>query len=149
MKRSYKDLNIGDIFPSKFNGDFKILKIHTPDDIDVEFITTGYQLTTSAQAIFKGCVKDKYFPRVSGKGYIGYGKYKSTVDNKSTRPYSVWKHILKYCYEKAPKVIEVNPQWLNFQNFAEWYVNQPIPYTRNQVLNVCSEMFEVQNELPN
>ena len=57
-------------------------------------------------------------------GYIGEGEYKTWLNGKHSPAYSVWKTILKRCYDnKHPAYLNVtvHPEWLNFQNFAKWY----------------------------
>jgi hypothetical protein len=69
-----------------------------------------------------------YIPTVCGVGYIGDGKYKVSVNRKHTEEYDRWKGILRRCYNeeeryKNPtyKDVTVCEEWLNFQNFAEWW----------------------------
>lgn len=57
-------------------------------------------------------------------GYIGQGKYNSA----NRLPYSIWNDMFKRCYSKKyhstkPTYIDcsVAEEWLNFQNFAEWF----------------------------
>jgi hypothetical protein len=69
-----------------------------------------------------------------GKGYIGLGLYISSlgVSRKKTPEYQAWKDMLKRCYSEkslaeSPRYTEctVSDEWLNFQNYASWYANQP------------------------
>lgn len=65
---------------------------------------------------------------VSGIGYLGKGKFKSSINNKKTIYYTAWYNMIKRCYdkdvqEKHPTYIgcSVSEEWLNFQVFAEWF----------------------------
>jgi len=63
---------------------------------------------------------------IYGRGFIGEGEYKSTVEGKRTKAYSVWKSMFTRCYSKRPeyssyKDCEVDPSWFNFQCFAAWF----------------------------
>lgn len=57
---------------------------------------------------------DPYAPTMNGKGYIGEGDYQITVEGKRTPMYIAWANMM------ATK--EVCTEWLNYQNFAEWYL---------------------------
>src|SRR5690606_12269544 len=47
------------------------------------------------------------------------------------RAYSVWKGILARCYSKRTRLNKsyegctISKEWMNYQNFAEWYKKQP------------------------
>ena len=73
-------------------------------------------------------MKDLYKPSVYGVGFIGEGPYKAKVNGEHTKEYIAWRDMLKRCcsdnyHKKYPTYIgcEVCDEWLNFQNFAEWY----------------------------
>lgn len=58
------------------------------------------------------------------------GKYKATVDGKMTNAYNTWKNMLQraYCpkgHARRPTYIgcSVAEEWLEYQNFAEWFEN--------------------------
>ncbi len=69
---------------------------------------------------------------VAGVGYIGEGIYKCSIDGRKTKAYESWRGMLRRCYDvsqrdKYPTYADctVCDEWLNFQVFAEWYVNHP------------------------
>lgn len=73
-------------------------------------------------------VGKEYLPSIYGVGYIGKGKYKSSIKKKRTRCYSIWANMLQRCYDPyyinkrlTYKDVFVCEEWLCFQNFAEWY----------------------------
>lgn len=75
-----------------------------------------------------GKMRSPYCKTIYGIGYIGEGKYKVSEDEKATRVYKFWNHMLERCYdekyiEKYPtyKSCYVCDEWHNFQNFAKWY----------------------------
>ena len=77
-----------------------------------------------------GSIKNPYHPSVYNMGYMGVGEYKSKINGKQTKEYEIWRQMLRRCYdykfqEKQPtyKGCYVCEEWLNFQNFAEWYYN--------------------------
>lgn len=69
-----------------------------------------------------------YKPTVWGIGYIGEGIYKVSINRKHTLEYDRWKGILRRCYNEkerykntAYKDVTICREWLNFQNFADWW----------------------------
>ena len=61
-------------------------------------------------------------------GFNSEGKFKTKIDKKETREYSIWRSILRRCYskeyhDKYPTYIgcSIDKTWLDFQIFAEWY----------------------------
>ena len=69
---------------------------------------------------------------VYGVGYFGKGKYVGSIGGKKTPAYRSWQSMFTRCYCPLSKVekptyvdCEVHPDWHNFQDFAEWYYNQP------------------------
>lgn len=69
---------------------------------------------------------------VSGVGSIGVGHHKSGSNGKHTDAYEKWQTMLLRCYnqnqiKRRPSYADcfVCDEWLNFQNFAEWLLNNP------------------------
>lgn len=120
---------IGETQLNSFGSEIIITKYRKAIDIDVYFPEYDWTAEHVRYGDFKnGEVKCPYEPRVYGIGYIGEGKYKSAENRKPTRIYSTWTGMIKRCYsskyqEKYPTYVgcSVCEEWLNFQNFAEWY----------------------------
>lgn len=122
---------VGEINENKKGTKMKIIAHRSNGDIDVEFLDTHHYVFEHAQyQNFKtGGIKNPYDKTVYGKGYIGEGKYVGWVNGNHTEEYEIWKGILKRCYSESQKdvfnsyfnISEVCDEWLNFQNFAEWY----------------------------
>ena len=101
------------------------------DDVDVYFPEYDWTFNHAEYSAFKkGNIKCVYERRVFDVGYLGDGKYKSRENGKKTKCYNTWQSMLERCYD--PKFQERRPtykgctvynEWLNFQNFAEWYEN--------------------------
>lgn len=71
-------------------------------------------------------------PTTCGLGYMGIGPYRSKHNRKSDEAYNRWNNMMFRCYDpetqaKQPAYIgcSVNSYWYNFQNYAEWYYNNP------------------------
>lgn len=65
-----------------------------------------------------------------GVGCNSGGKHKTSKDGKHTKAYVTWHSMLRRCYHtvhtprgSAYIGCSVSDEWLDFQNFAEWYVN--------------------------
>lgn len=129
MPRDVK-IKVGQLFTNNKYGPFVILSRNNYCDIKIRFIKTGHERSAMSHHIKNGAVKDPYFPSVHGVGYYGVGKYKAfiTKSKKSTKQYKTWIGMLERCYseklhKKHPTYIgcTVCDEWLNFQNFAEWF----------------------------
>lgn len=110
-------------------GDFIVESYVKSTDVKVRFLSTGYVRKTTVKAISSGTVKDLMHPHVCGVGFIGEGCYKSKKDGKDVKSYSVWRGMIKRCYEKNSKSypyyggrgVTVCEEWKNYQNFASWF----------------------------
>lgn len=120
---------LGEINYNNFGSKIKIIAYRKFNDIDIYFEEYDWIAYNREYGDFKkGGVECPYEPRVYNIGYVGDGKYKTKINGKSTMAYEIWKGMLRRCYdkkyhEKYPtyKDCEVCEEWLNFQNFAEWY----------------------------
>lgn len=136
----------GKIFSSRSYGDFKVIRYNGTFDVDIEFVTTKTKSNVELGNVKKGSVKDPYLPSIYGVGFIGKGIYTSRIDSIQTTTYKRWKEMLNRCYN--PKNAEFNnygnrgitvcDDWLNFQNYAEWWNN-----------NCCNESFVVDKDILN
>ena len=60
-------------------------------------------------------------------GYLGIGKYKSRINSKLTKSYSLWQSIINKVGKLEPYIdCTVDERWYNFQVFAEWFENNYI-----------------------
>lgn len=107
----------------------KIIEYNGCNNINIEF-ENGFILKNKTYSEFKrGSVKNLYYPSVYGIGYLGEGKYKiNNNTGKASKEYEYWKSMIGRCYDektqgKRPtyKECTVCNEWLNFQNFAEWF----------------------------
>ena len=126
---SYKDC-IGKVCKSKSSGDFKVLKYNNAKDVEIQFLTTGFEMFARLGDIRKGEVKDPYLPSVYGVGIVGT-KYPITIDGVKTKEYVLWQNMLKRCYsdayqKKHPtyKDCEVSENFKSFEYFYEWCQKQ-------------------------
>ena len=130
---SIHDLRPGCVFNTNSGPSVTVVKIISYKNIVVKFNDdTGYQTEVNLNNLNAGRVKNPYHPNVYGMGYIGEGQYRARVNVQRTPEYGAWYLMLQRCYDpvfhsRQPTYIGVTvcPEWLNFQNFAYWYCNQP------------------------
>lgn len=117
----------GEINYNEYGNKMTIIKYNSAKDIVVEF-ENGYKAKSAYKEFKNGSVSNPYDKTVYGIGYLGTGKYVSSVNKNRTKDYEYWIYMMKRCYDeehrcKYPTYIdcEVCEEWLNFQNFAEWF----------------------------
>lgn len=80
---------------------------------------------------------------VYGVGYLGSGKYYCRDSNGvMSKEYVVWVNVIKRCFtnydgdksRKSYQGVIVCEDWLNFQNFADWYTTATIKYNQNSII---------------
>lgn len=112
-------------YPSRFSGNFIVKSIRGWDNVEVEFCKTGFTKLVRSSHVLTGNIKDPYYPRYYGVGYLGEGKFKTYKEH--TSHHDVWKGMLDRCYNKERldtktyKDVEVCKSWWNYQVFAEWF----------------------------
>lgn len=127
---------LGKIFESKGSGSFIVMsRVEGKERFLIKFIKTGYTSMAYRGNIKKGEVKDLLIPSVYGRGYLGGKKY-STSNYKGghDEAYSAWKRMLQRCYCESYRCfsaysgrgVTVAKEWLNYQNFAEWYYSREL-----------------------
>lgn len=102
----------------------------------------GSESITSWADIKGGSIKPLFQPSVSGVGYVGEGRfiprsYKKLQEGKEYAPdvlYAYWLRMITRCYNENEQAkpsgrayigCNVDSEWHNFQNFAEWALNNP------------------------
>ena len=120
---------VGETRFNNFGSEMVITTYRNCSDIDVYFPEYNWTAKNVQYNNFKnGKIKCPYERRVHSYGYLGEGPHKAYENGKLTKEYKIWQHMLGRCYDsnfsvKHPTYIkcEVCDEWLNFQNFAEWY----------------------------
>lgn len=121
-----KDIKVGMVIKSNNCGYYEVLKKEKNKAL-IKFLNTGYERYAFLIAMTKGNVKDLLAPTLCNIGIIGIGNYKTTIKNKATKEYLIWKCMIERCYHKndksyynyGEKGVIVDKRWHNFQNFCE------------------------------
>jgi hypothetical protein len=132
-RRRYPNINQGDIFYNNEGCPVVVLDYINHADVKIKYLDThGYTTNVSARHLIEGGIKNPYHPSVFGIGYTGHGRHKSWEDGKMTDVRRAWQSMLSRIYYENYK--KMNPtysdcsvceEWHNFQNFAEWWHNEP------------------------
>lgn len=132
MKQPNKKLDVyrnGSIHESNRFGRYSIVNYSNANDVEVMFLETGFTRKTSTKSIKLGTVKDLMKPYLCNVGFIGSGEFKSKYNGKESKPYTVWRGMIRRCYDESASGykyygaigVYVCSEWHNFQNFAKWY----------------------------
>lgn len=116
-------IQVGDIFPTNFNGDVKVIEYNNAKNIIIEFQDEyKHQKRVSAAHLRNGKATNPFKRSVCGIGYTGVGDY-----SHKSELFKTWCNMLNRCYNplflnKHPTYRDcyVCPEWHNFQNFAHW-----------------------------
>ena len=126
---SYKDC-VGKVCKSLNSGNFKILKYNDARNVEVQFVTTGYEATVELVQVKRGNVKDPYSPSVFGVGILGT-KYPITISGVQTKEYELWNSMLTRCYSGSFKKqrptyedCKASENFKSYEYFYEWCQNQ-------------------------
>lgn len=126
--REKKIDRLGETMIMNCGAEATIIKYNKTDDVIVEFKKYNEKVHCAYREFKNGSVKSNYEPIILNKGYIGVGKYNSYTNGKISIQYDFWRSMLRRCYEnnfkekhETYKEAVVCDEWLNFQNFAEWF----------------------------
>ena len=123
-----RDLLLGKEFETLCGRCF-IIDYRGAKDVTVMFYEPVYATKCRLSHLKDGLVYNPLKPCLYGLGFTGIGEYSAKKDK---RAYSIWSTMLKRSYDKVFQ--ETNPtyvgvsvcgDWLEFQNFAKWYYENP------------------------
>ena len=114
---------------NKYGSEMIIVKYIDSKNIDILFPDYDWVSNHKTyQAFRKGEVKCPYDRNIFGVGYIGEGNYPTKINDKPSKIYYTWKHMLERCYAPNHDINKpsyakctVCDKWHNFQSFAKWY----------------------------
>lgn len=125
-------ISVGDVFKTRQGYDVVVVQYESHQRAKVKFMDGyGFEKIVGIPNLKRGSVGNPYHKSVLSVGYLGIGGFKTKLDGLQTYEYSVWKHVIEKAYctkrkerEKSYKDCTVSEDWLCFQNFAKWFVNQ-------------------------
>lgn len=117
---------LGNTYKTNSHGDVKVVGYECATKILVRF-QDGTEVFCRGGDLMNGEVWNPNEPSVAGRGYFGQGPHRHGAGKNADREYRAWKGMFTRCYddkyqEQKPTYIgcSVDPQWYNFQEFAEW-----------------------------
>ena len=149
-----KNNRIGEENRNKIGSIMQIVEYRNSKDIDVYFPEYNWLCKHSNYNSFKnGGIKCPYEPRCCGIGYCGEGIYETNYNSKDANCYHTWYDMLLRCYsdnyhESKPTYIDcyVCDEWLNYQNFAEWYYDNYYEID-NEIMNLDKDILYKGNKI--
>lgn len=128
MKRDYSE-HIGEQNVNKNGTAMTILEFKNNNNIKIQFEDEyKYIKETTYSNFVRGVIKNPYDKTICGVACTGDGIHKISVKNKLTIEYKTWHNMIGRCFvpqwQKQQKTYvdcTVCDEWLNFQNFAQWY----------------------------
>ena len=120
-------VEVGKEYITKKGDKFLVIEKLNKQRCKIKFLDEfEYEKEVSNQSITIGDIRNPYYKSVRGVGYIGIGEYNSK--SMGGKIYNAWTGVLDRCYSEKWKLkyptyrfTTVCKEWLNFQNFAEWY----------------------------
>ena len=140
---NYKNC-VGKVCKSNLSGEFKILKYNNKENVEIQFIGTGFKTVARLTNIKSGSIKDPYVPLVYSVGILGI-KYPSKINGVQTKEYVLWKNMLQRCYsdiykKKRPTYegCDVSNNFKSYEYFYEWCHKQ---------IGFCNEGWQLDKDL--
>ena len=116
---------LGEIRNNKLGTPMQIIRFNVQSDMRIKFLDEhGYETNTTYGNFKNGQIKNPYDKSVKGIGYMGEGIHRAKVNGKATLQNSIWVQMIRRCYtieDSQWRDCEICEEWLNYQNFAEWY----------------------------
>lgn len=121
----------GNIYENAYGTKVKVTKVENARKVHFVCLDDfGYEGSCTAEHIKKGIFANPYDKTVCGVGFIGVGKYATSVNGLPTTAHLRWHSMLVRCYgskvKKSYTVVKVSEEWFCYQNFAQWWeANDP------------------------
>lgn len=125
------EIDVGTIFTNNQGCKAVVLNYENSRKVTVEFMDGfSHQMQVKKANLISGSFSNPYHKSVKGVGYVGVGSFTPSSSRVKSREYKTWLLMMTRCYDAANHIkhptyrdCSVHPDWHNFQNFAEWYVN--------------------------
>ena len=132
MDKRTKKHRVGEVYKTNRCGNIIIIDYRSNADVKVIFESDDTILdSVTMAAIIKGEIKNPNAPLICDVACIGQGNFNL---KNSKKAYTIWAGMVQRCYRKDfhredYKDCTISKDWLNFQNFAQWFYKQYIPET--------------------
>lgn len=111
---------IGTRYYSQNYGIMEIIAKDTKKRYRVRFLQTGTEVVAEWENIKRGLVKDRFYPTVAGRGYLG-----SSNTTQNPRIYARWKRMMLACYDALhldyasnnEQGVVVAEEWHNYEHY--------------------------------
>lgn len=126
MSKNIKDERLGEENINTFGSKMIIVNYYNYNNIDIYFPEFDWiYYHSSYKEFLNGHVKCPYEPRYHNIGFLGEGIHNiMESENIKSKSFIVWYSMLNRCYSgkfSAYKDCSVCKEWLNYQNFADWF----------------------------
>lgn len=118
---------LGKVFETNSCGKCVVIEYNRKKDVLVKFYEPHCIVKCCITNLERGGVFNPMYPTFYGKGFIGVGEYNS--HNKE--PFKLWCSMLHRVFSEKALIkhpeyrdVIICKDWLNFQNFAEWFYQQ-------------------------
>lgn len=118
-------MKVGTVHPTNNCGQLVVIKYTGCYSVQVRFIGSGYTTFARTGDIRKGKVKDPFYKRTYGIGYLGDAT--SNREGKEKKSYKVWHFMMQRCYENSGRQpsyfnkVSVCEEWHCFATYEKWY----------------------------
>lgn len=117
---------VGMRYESQNYGTMEVIAKERGNRWKVRFMQTGTEVIAESNNIKTGLVKDRYYPTVAGKGYLG-----GSSSVKNPQIHARWKRMMLACYDQfhldypsnAEKKVFVAEEWHNYENYEKDILN--------------------------
>jgi len=123
----------GDIYQTKEGGSVAVVEYRGCYEILIEHQDENrHQTAVQMSRLRSGQIKNPYRKSIYGVGFIGAGNFLAHENGKASPAYTSWRQMIQRSYypnyhARHPTYLGVTvcPEWLNFQNYALWWTNEP------------------------
>jgi hypothetical protein len=152
MNRDYSKY-IGEENKNKHGTVMKIIEFKNTNNITIQFQDEHKHTKQTTYSNFKkGVIKNPYDKTIYGVAYTGEGIHKLSLGtNKNTIEYKTWHNMLGRCFipkrqRGAYEGCIVCDEWLNFQNYAQWYKDNYYE-VRNERMEIDKDILHKGNKI--
>ena len=126
------EVKVGDLRRNNYGCLYTVIRIRDSYNATIRYLDKfSHEQTLALRSARLGITRNPYAPTLAGVGYIGSGKYMSSVSRGTyTREYMLWAGLIRKYYDRKKVDItqskynkNVCPEWHNFQTFADWVVS--------------------------